>query len=444
VRNYTTAAQQVEIFDDHPEWETPVQRAGTGTGELDYVTLAENATSQLYTAVFYSSTQYEVKAVAYRDNAVSYHPNIDADGSWRSDVNSTWNSPSGGLTISAAMWQKALISSGDEFEIAVRGNTTDTSWPADSNDQVQITKDSSGSPDATGWRVCTGHRERLTAPVTVDATSKFFPLRHVTAADWPASTPCFVHNASNIDEGTVTSTQVRALGTDTFTGSGLDDLVAPSGNYNAPANRTYRIQIDANGTPDTFSFSRDGTTTWVATGQSVQSSSFELEDGIWISWAATTGHTIGDYWTFSADTWGVTVGGLTAGAHAYSVGDILATTLPIRDLSAAKWSTVNAASGASQSPASRIYLTDTSDFTASDVVHVQQAGAGGSYETATIAAGGVHATYIDLTTSLTYDYTDGDFCTVTGSGNAAFWMKTVTTTTTVEELKRLRFNARIL
>lgn len=444
IRNYTDSVKQVELFDDHPEWITPVQRVGTGTGNLDYVTLDEPATSQLYTVVFYSTTQYEVKAEAYRDNAIGYHPQIDANGSWRSDVNSSWTSPSGGLNLTAAMWQKALINSGDEFEVAVRGNTTDTTWPADSNDQVEITKDNAGSADATAWRPVLGHRERTTAAVTTDATSKFFPLRHIDTTEWNVGEPCYVHDQTNINEGQLASVQVRALGADSFTGSGLDDLVAPTGNYNGPENRTYRVQIDANGTPDTFSWSRDGTTTWVATGVNVQGTSFELDAGVWIYWSATTGHTIGDYWTFDADTWGLTISGLTNNSDAYSVGAYVAQTLPVRDLAAAKWSTVNADSGASESPASRIYLADTSPFTQNDVIFVQQTATGGDYESATIAAGGVTSTYIDLTTSLLNDYTDGDFCTVKGSGEAAFWMRPVATTTTVEELKRLRFNARIL
>ena len=443
VRNYTTATQQVEIFDDHAEWITPVQRAGTGTGQLDYVTLAEYATSQLYTAIFYSSTQYEVKAVAFRDNSTSYHPQINADASWRSDTSSNWTSPSGGLTIPAAAWQGANVSSGDEFEIAVRGNTTDSAWPADSNDQVEITYDNAGVADATGWRPAVGRRERATAAIDVDATSKFFPLRHIVPAEWPVGNKCFIHDQTNIDEGTITSTQERSLADETFTGSGLDDCDI-SGNFNGNADHDYRVVIDATGATDTFSWSRTGDATYIETGVNCSTTAYHLENGVYVTFGAITGHTVSDRWDSAAKTWGVTVGSLTSGSHEYNVGAIVATTLPIRDLSKAKWSTVSQASGTSQSPSSRIYLDDTGEFTQGDTVFVQQAQNDGAYETAVIDTGGVTSGYIDLTTSLTEDYSEGDFCTVSGSGEDAFWMRPVATTTTVEELKQLRFNARIL
>lgn len=88
-----------------------------------------------------------------------------------------------------------------------------------------------------------------------------------------------------------------------FTGSGLDDMTkSSSARYNNYPDRTYRIQIDANGTPDTFSWSRDGTTSWVQTAVPIPGAGqgIELEDGVVVEFAATTGHTIGDYWTMDA------------------------------------------------------------------------------------------------------------------------------------------------
>jgi hypothetical protein len=443
IRNYSGQTQQVELFDDHPEWTTPTQRVGSGTGKLDIVKLADNAVSQKYEPVFYSSTEYEIRATAYRDNAVSLHPTINADASWRGDTSTLFTAPSGGFSIPADAWQPGTLLN-DEFEIGVRGNTTDSSWAADSNDQVEITFDNAGVADATAWRPILGRRELTTASVDVDATSKFFPLRHLVPADWPVSTPCFIQDQSNIDEGTITSVQERALGTESFTGGGLDDMSDPTGNYNGNGNRAYRIQIDANGTPDTFSWSRDGTTSWVQTGVDITSSPTLLEDGIYLDWNATTGHTIGDYWLFDADTWGVTVGSLTSGSNSYASGASVGTTLPIRDLTAAVFASVSEASGASESPASRLYLDDTSGFTQGDTIFVQQVDNQGIFETATIATGGVQSEYLDLTASLTNDYGIGDFCTKQGAGEEPFWMRPVATSTTVEELKRLRLNARML
>jgi hypothetical protein len=441
-RNYTGATQQVEFLDDHPEWSTPVQRAGTGAGELDYVVLSETSDSQKYTVVFYSATQYEVKAEAYRDNTTSHHPQINADASWRGAVGSDFTSPSGGLTIPSAAWQSAGIVSGDEFEIGVRGNTTDTSWPADSNDQVEITYDDSGSADSSGWRPVTAHREKLADTVAVDATSKFFPIRHMVAADWPIGNKILVHDATNMDEGTVSSVQERALDSAAHTGSGLDDCTE-SGNYNGTSNKQFRVEVDGTGTPDTFKWSNDGGSSWEATGVAMTGSAQLLEDGVYVTFGATTGHTSGDRWDFDADTWGITVGGLSAGSNSYAAGSYLTTALPLRDFAAAVWSTIDQDSGVSQTPSSRIYLSDTSGFTAGDDVFIQQVGTG-EYEEGTIAAGGVQSSYIDITTSLTLDYSDGDFVTKKGTGEEPFWMRPVADSTTAEELKRFRLNARML
>jgi len=442
IRNYTTGTQQVEIFDDHPEWTTPVQRVGTGTGGLDFVTLSESATSQLYTAVFYSATQYEVLAVAYRDNYTNYHPQINADASWRGTVGADKTLPEGGMTIPAAAWQGVGIDSGDEFEIGVRGNTTDTSWPYDSNDQVEITYDDGGLWDSGAWRPVTGHRQSLTAAVDVDSSSVFFPLRHIVPADWPASTPCFVHNLLSIDEGTITSTQERSLAAAAFTGSGLDDCTI-SGNFNGNADHDYRVVIDATGATDTYSVSRTGDATYFLTGQSCSTSPVLIENGVYVTFGAITGHTAADLWDSAAKTWGVTVGGLTPGSNSYNSGDIVATTLPIRDIPKAVWSAINADCGFSSTPANRIYLESTVGFTEGDTVYVQALGTG-DYESAVIAGGGVTSTYLTLLTALENDYVAGDFCTKEGSGEDSFWVRPVANITTVEELKRLRINARML
>jgi hypothetical protein len=443
-RNYTDATQQVEIFDDHPENEQPVQRVGTGTGELDYCVLSDNAVSQLYTAIFYSSTQFEIKAEAYRDNATSLHPQINADAQWRGDTSTDFTAPSGGFSIPAAAWQKTGILSGDEFEIGVRGNTTVTDWPADSNDQVEMTFDDAGSPDADEWRPVTGRRIKSSASVTIDATTKFIPTNYVLPSDWPVGNKAFIHNADDYDAGQIKSVQEAALGAvDSTNVAGLDDM-SRSGNYNGNANNVYRIQIDATGTPDTFSWSRDGSTTWIQTGVSITGSPQLLENGVWITFAATTGHTLADYWTVDADTWGIELEGLTSGSTVYAPGSIVATTLPFRDVLPAVFSQIDAASGASETPPSRVYLASTAGFTQGDTILVSQAGGSGNSETATIATGGVQTDYLDLTAALVNDYESGDFCTKADSGQTPFWLRVVATSTTVEELKTLRLNARIL
>jgi len=85
-----------------------------------------------------------------------------------------------------------------------------------------------------------------------------------------------------------------------FTGTGLDDLTA-SGSFDVlTAETDYVVEIDAEGTPDTFKWSNDNGTTWEATGVEATGAAQELENGISITFAADTGHTLGESWSFTA------------------------------------------------------------------------------------------------------------------------------------------------
>jgi hypothetical protein len=86
---------------------------------------------------------------------------------------------------------------------------------------------------------------------------------------------------------------------DTFTGSGLDDLTS-GGNYHGHALRAYRVEIDATGVPDTFRWSQNGGSSWVATGVAITGASQHLSEGVIATFAATIGHTVGDRWDFVA------------------------------------------------------------------------------------------------------------------------------------------------
>jgi hypothetical protein len=83
----------------------------------------------------------------------------------------------------------------------------------------------------------------------------------------------------------------------TGTVSNLNDMTA-SGAFSGTANRSFRVQIDSVGTPDTFSWSDDGTTTWDATGVAITGAAQPLAEGMTITFAATTGHTLNDRWDF--------------------------------------------------------------------------------------------------------------------------------------------------
>lgn len=81
---------------------------------------------------------------------------------------------------------------------------------------------------------------------------------------------------------------------DVFTGSGLNDLTAGGANTEVSDENTYTIIIDAEGTPDTFKW-RENDGSWTET-VAITGSSQTLDNGVTISFAATTGHTLGDQW----------------------------------------------------------------------------------------------------------------------------------------------------
>ncbi len=86
-----------------------------------------------------------------------------------------------------------------------------------------------------------------------------------------------------------------------FTGTGLNDMSA-SGKYDAAAEKSYMVAIDGTGTPDTFKWSPDLGATWPATGVAITGSAQELENGVYVTFQNTTGHTLGDYWIVTVGT----------------------------------------------------------------------------------------------------------------------------------------------
>jgi len=85
-------------------------------------------------------------------------------------------------------------------------------------------------------------------------------------------------------------------------GNVLDDMTTNSGlNYTGVVTRSYRIQIDNAATsPEKFKWSHDGGSTWEATGVAITGGAQTLEDNVKITFGATTGHNLNDYWDFTA------------------------------------------------------------------------------------------------------------------------------------------------
>ena len=219
------ALPHLEIWDDRPEWSTPAAGTGNaGDAALEYPTLADAAVSQKYTIKFTDPTNYQVLAQAYKDNSADLNPTYGTTG-WTGAVGADFIAPSGGLVLTAAAWSGTAVAN-DTFVIYVTGNSTDTSWAADSNDQVEIARDNgSNAPDDDTWRPVCGQRTMLTAALTIDATSKVATVRHIDPTAWPNGTKVFVANATTIDEGVVTAQDATSL-TITFP-SATSNVYAP-------------------------------------------------------------------------------------------------------------------------------------------------------------------------------------------------------------------------
>lgn len=85
----------------------------------------------------------------------------------------------------------------------------------------------------------------------------------------------------------------------TLEGSGLNDCTS-GGAFTGLVTRKVVVEIDAAGTPDTFKWSKDGGKTWEAETVAITGSAKTLAEGITITFGATTGHTLGDKWQFTA------------------------------------------------------------------------------------------------------------------------------------------------
>lgn len=82
-------------------------------------------------------------------------------------------------------------------------------------------------------------------------------------------------------------------------GGTLNDCTS-GGTYTGTARTNYLVEIDATGTPDTFQWSKDGGLTYEATGEAITGSAQTLDQGVQVTFGATTGHAVGDQWLLAA------------------------------------------------------------------------------------------------------------------------------------------------
>jgi hypothetical protein len=83
-------------------------------------------------------------------------------------------------------------------------------------------------------------------------------------------------------------------------GASSGDFSIDAYTYKLETNTNYKVQIDSTGTPDTFKWSDDGGSTWDAENVAIVAGAQSLNNNVEITWAATTGHGVGEYITFTA------------------------------------------------------------------------------------------------------------------------------------------------
>ena len=84
-----------------------------------------------------------------------------------------------------------------------------------------------------------------------------------------------------------------------FVGAGLNDLIS-SGAFTGDKDATYIAQIDSNSSPDTFRWRYAGRNIW-QNEIPITGANQLLDRDVYVSWATTQLHTVGDKWTLTAE-----------------------------------------------------------------------------------------------------------------------------------------------
>lgn len=97
-----------------------------------------------------------------------------------------------------------------------------------------------------------------------------------------------------VDSGTASIT------TTVFSGSGQDDCTS-GGTFSGSDSLDYAVEIDGLGVPDTFRWSDDGGATWDASTVGITGAAQALNNGVTVTFGATTGHSDNERWDFFID-----------------------------------------------------------------------------------------------------------------------------------------------
>lgn len=128
------------------------------------------------------------------------------------------------------------------------------------------------------------------------------------------------------------------------TGTGLSDITS-GGTYTALVDHVYRVKITTAGTPDHFQYSVDGGA--YGNDAAITGSAQNLANGVQVTFAATTGHTLNDVWTITvkagvaiatASTFGnITVNSVGSGAELVVYDGADSTGTVLYDVLTASW-----------------------------------------------------------------------------------------------------------
>lgn len=85
-----------------------------------------------------------------------------------------------------------------------------------------------------------------------------------------------------------------------FTGVGLNDMTS-GGTFTGIVDTNYVVEIDLAAANDKFKWSDDGGVAWDATDVVITGAAQALNNGVTVTFAAITGHTLGESWAFTAN-----------------------------------------------------------------------------------------------------------------------------------------------
>ena len=161
-------------------------------------------------------------------------------------------------------------------------------------------EDNGAGVAATGSIVFSSPAIAGTVSVIVGSSENNTYIIPVTASETSGNIAIAAAALINADTTSpVTATAPTHLSIAVFSGGGLNDATS-SGTYTGTSDLNYIVKIDDEDAPDTFKWSIDGGSTWEDTGVAITGAAQLLSNGVYITFAATTGHDLDDLWTISA------------------------------------------------------------------------------------------------------------------------------------------------